>query len=203
MPSTSVRRKHRSGSPIIVTIHPRSRHGSWTATETSPSRSSYPREQHVWANVPHYYDDESPRLRRSTADSDYGSGTGDSSSRRRGSNDSTASSSSVVSNSSSGHEEYYSYGTEPIRSLPRQRRRQSVSIHQHHPRLDNDTAYADDTTVLPVPLPSPPATLEGSVSAYGTADDSGSSNSVDWAALVRQEREREYTRRRRVRFAFT
>jgi hypothetical protein len=127
----------------------------------------------------------------------------DSSSRRRGSNDSTSSSSSSTSNSSSSYEEYYSYGTEPIRSLPRQRRRQSVSIHQHHPRLDNDTTYAADTTVLPVPLSSPPSALEGSVSAYGTADDSGGSNGVDWAALVRQEREREYTRRRRVRFAFT
>lgn len=186
MISTSTPRQKRS--PIIITFHPRPRHSTVTSHSQASSHHSYPRERQVWTDVPHYYDDES-NARRSSAGSDYGSIF---SSTRRDSSDSNASSASSASSGS----QYYSYGNAPIKSTPssstsRSRAKQrsdfapAVRVHQDLPASD---------MMVPLPLPSPPVSID-SQSMYSDG------SSIDWAALVKKEREREMTKRRRVRFA--
>lgn len=170
-------------NPIVITVHPRPRRQALKATPT-PGTPSAPRDRRVWTDIPSYYDDESYNGCYTASVDQHDSFA--SSSSRRGSSSSTC--------SSARNDSYHSYGSGPVvhsSSSNHSRRRQRYDDATSAVSFHHSSEAAD--VMVPMPLPSPPVSIDNeSVSSGG---------SIDWAELVRKEREKEWTKRRRVRFA--
>ena len=175
-------------SPLVITLHPRF-HAKSSSTST-PTTAEAPRERRVWTDRPLSYQstsysncDSEPSRRPAGPMASPASVP-----RRRGSDSSDVSTAS----STSSIDSHYSYGSRPIKYSA-----DSPSNGYAYRRRGSSSSSSDPEVgvILPLPLPPPPP------SAMDDTASLSSDGSVDWAALVRKEREREWTKRRRVRFA--